>query len=437
MDRHLIVVSVDALVYEDLSLLSTLPNIGGLMREGSLVKQVTTIYPSLTHPVHTALMTGCAAGKNGVPSNTLFLPGCEDAPWYNALSQVQCDTLFHAAKRAGLVTAACRWPLTDGGFDQIDYLVPETMGADEAAAPSLAQLYRRVCTPCLYEDIIQKHLPLLDAPRHPAYEEFSMRCAADIIRKYKPHLLLTHPGHVDACRHETGLYSESVREALRLTDRWVGYLLDAVREAGLAECTSFAIVSDHGHMEWVRTAAPNVLLRERGLLSVTAEGALADWQLYAQECGLSCAVHVRDKARAQDYYPLLCELAQSGLYGFTEVLTKAQAQSRYGLDGDFSFWLEGDGYTAFSSRLTGSYITPMDGIGCGGHHSSHGHMPEKGPQPVMVVAGPAFQSGVTLAHTHILNEAPTFAAALGFSLPQADGRPIEALLKAQPAHSFA
>ena len=56
-------------------------------------------------------------------------------------------------------------------------------------------------------------------------------------------------------------------------------------------------------------------------------------------------------------------------------------------------------------------------------------MPEKGPQPPMVLAGPAFKSGVTVERESILDEAPTFAAALGITLPQAEGRPIAEVLK--------
>ena len=236
MNKHLIVVSVDAMVYEDLALLKTMPNVGKLIREGSIVERVKTIYPSLTHPVHASLMSGCPAGKTGVPNNTLFQPGVKNTPWFNHLSQMQCETIFHAAHRAGLSTAACRWPMTAGGFDQIDYLVPEIMDEDVAEEPNLEKLYRKMCTPCLFDPIISKHLSILNAPeRHPSYEEFSMRCAADVIRTYKPNLLLTHPGMVDHCRHVNGLFNAAVEDALKITDRWIGMLMDAVRDAGIEE----------------------------------------------------------------------------------------------------------------------------------------------------------------------------------------------------------
>lgn len=429
MNKHLIVVSVDAMVYEDLELLRTLPNVGRLINEGSIVQRVTTIYPSLTHPVHATLMTGCPAGKTGIINNTQFRPGEKAAPWFNSLSQLQSDTLFHAAHRAGLTTAACRWPLTAGGFEHIDYLVPEIMDEDVASEPNLERLYRKACSPGLYDAVLYRHMALLNSPeRHPAYDEFSMLCAADIIRKFKPNLLMTHPGMVDHCRHVSGLYSPQVDESLRITDRWIGLLINAVHDAGIEGSTSFAIVSDHGHMEWVRTAALNVLFRQMGLLKVDANEHITDWQLYAESSGLSCQIYIKDSSRTDEFAHLLADLAKTGLYGFSEVLTSAECEKRYGLTGAFSFVLEGDGYTQFTSDWSGKLMRPLESVGCGNHHSSHGHMPERGPQPPMILCGPAFARGQTIERESILNEAPTFAAALGFALPEADGRPIQQVL---------
>ena len=107
--KHLIVVSVDALVFEDLEFAKSLPMFGKILKEGSLVKRVTTIYPSLTHPVHASIMSGCPAGETGIIANLHFMPGQSSVPWYNYLSDMKCDTIFHAAHRAGLTTASCRY----------------------------------------------------------------------------------------------------------------------------------------------------------------------------------------------------------------------------------------------------------------------------------------------------------------------------------------
>jgi len=429
MEKHLIVMSVDAMVCEDLALLETLPHFKALMKDASVVRRMRTIYPSLTHPVHASLMTGCPAGLTGVPNNVLFAPGDPDPRWYNRLDEVRCDTLFHAAKRAGLATASCRWPMTAGGFDAIDWLVPEVMDRDVAEADSLESVYRDMCTGVLFEPVIRPRLSMLaGTERHPAYEDFSMACAADIIRRHRPNLLLTHPGMVDHCRHRTGLFTPQVDEALRMTDEWLGMLMKAAEDAGIAARTSFAIVSDHGQMERVRTAAPNVLLAERGLIRLDGAGRVTDWRAWAVESGLSCQIHVRDAALEPELHRWLLGLCEGGLHGFGEVLTRAECEARYGLSGPFSFVLEGDGCTEFSNDWQGPYMRMDDNAGCGAHRASHGHMPERGPQPPMIVSGPAFRAGLTLESGSLLDEAPTFAAALGFSLPDAAGRPIAELL---------
>ena len=104
--RHLVVISVDALVYEDISDTGELPLFAKLLREGTLIKNVLTVYPSLTHTVHASIVTGQPAGVTGIVSNTVFTPGTTDMPWYNDLSDIKCETIFDLAHAAGAVTPA-------------------------------------------------------------------------------------------------------------------------------------------------------------------------------------------------------------------------------------------------------------------------------------------------------------------------------------------
>ena len=307
MDRHLIVISVDAMVFDDLDYLDQLPNLKEFVLKGSLVQKMTTIYPSLTHPVHAALISGCTPGKTGITSNEEFSPGKLNKRWYNRLDQMSCDTLFHAAHRAGLTTSACRWPMTADGFDVIDYLIPEVMEYENREVPDFETLYRSVCTPCLFDDIIMPRLPLLNGKRHPCYDIFSIECACEIIRKYRPNLMMTHPGNVDSARHENGLFGYAVNDAMKEIDLWLGQLRKAVEDAGIADKTTFAIISDHGHLEIKRAIALNVFLRDRGLIQVDSEGALTDWTAYSHSTGLSAQIFVKDREQEPMVYALLQE----------------------------------------------------------------------------------------------------------------------------------
>ena len=105
MDKHLIVVSIDAMVFEDLEYCKTLPNFSKIMDGAAIIERVCTIYPSVTHPVHATLITGNPAGITGAVNNSIFNPEAPDKGngiWYNFLHQMNCETIFHAAKRAGI-----------------------------------------------------------------------------------------------------------------------------------------------------------------------------------------------------------------------------------------------------------------------------------------------------------------------------------------------
>ena len=56
--KRLVIVSYDAMVYEDLEKLKDQPCFGKLWNEGSRVNRMRTVYPSLTYPSHVSILTG-------------------------------------------------------------------------------------------------------------------------------------------------------------------------------------------------------------------------------------------------------------------------------------------------------------------------------------------------------------------------------------------
>ena len=100
------------------------------------------------------------------------------------------------------------------------------------------------------------------------------------------------------------------------------------------------------------------------------------------------------------------------------------------LDGAFSFVIEADGYTSFGDHWTRPVVLDRnnnDDYRYG--RATHGHLPEKGPQPVFAAKGPAFRDGAVLPSGRLVDEAPTLAAVLGLEIPGADGHPVRELLK--------
>ena len=52
MKKKLLLLSIDAMVTEDLEILRTLPAFSEVLERASVVKNIQSIYPTLTHPAH-------------------------------------------------------------------------------------------------------------------------------------------------------------------------------------------------------------------------------------------------------------------------------------------------------------------------------------------------------------------------------------------------
>ena len=428
-EKHLIVVSVDAMVFEDLEYAKGLSMFQKILSEGSIVERVQTIYPSNTHPAHASIMSGCPAGVTGVPSNTHLTPGTLNNWWYNRMGEMKCDTIFHAAYRAGLTSSAICWPLTACAGEEIDYLVPCVMSLDRAGHEhEPLEVYRALgCKEEVIEIIREAHKLYGDALSHPTIDNFLMYCTVEIFKRFRPNLIMTHPCFVDGARHRTGVFTERVREALRSTNEWLEKLWDAVLELGLENNTDILIISDHGQMDVERVICPNVYLREAGFIEVDEQEQITKWDAYFSEGGMTGYVYLArpdDKELYESVKNFLETLAKDKTKGFSRIFTREEVKERYGLDGDFSFVTESDDVTSFKEPWSGPALrdrTEYDLYG------QHGYLPEKGCQPTMFGCGPSIQKGIVIPNGDILDHAPTFAKILGIELPEAKGTAVDFL----------
>lgn len=423
-DKHLVVISVDALVFEDLEYAKTLPNFARIMKNGSMVERVRTIWPSVTHPVHASIITGQPSGVTTIINNTPFEPGNPSPVWFNMMHQMPCETIFHAAHRAGLTSAVCCWPVTEGGNDVVDYLVPELFGLGAPGSDPMEVLKERGVSESVMDIMAETFKVYEPTTRHPVYDELEIYSAANIIRKYKPNLMFCHPGYVDGERHRTGLFTDAVEESLRHTDKCLGMMLDALEDAGIADKTDFIVCSDHGQMNIVRSVCINVFLAEAGFIKTDENGDLISWDAMMHSSGMSGYVYLSrpdDEKLKGEVGDLLRKMVDDGIYGLDRVYTREEAKEKYGVDGDFSFVLSADNYTSLHDDWKRPIVRSFDPTDYRYGRATHGHSPEKGPQPTLLAMGPSIKPGVVIPEGHVLDHAATFAKILGIDFPQAQG----------------
>jgi predicted AlkP superfamily pyrophosphatase or phosphodiesterase len=426
----LLVFSADAMVYEDLEYLRTLPNYRKYLAGGAEIKAVRSVYPTVTYPVHVSLVTGTYPDRHGVTSNHLFRPGENQLPWYWYRSQVKGTDLFDVAKQKGLSTGSVFWPLT-GNHPSIDYLVSSYWS--QGTGDTVHDAFARTGANSAVLEIIDRHTGIMKEWEYPSWDIFRINCACDIIRQFNPDLMLVHPFNIDHYRHHKGVFNEDVIKGIEETDVWIGQIMDAYKAAGTRpEEVSFFLISDHGQIDIKRIININVLLADYGLIRADKEGDLPDWDAWCMSNGASAEVFLRDKDNHRVYektYTLLRQLCKEGLCGISRVFTEPEIRNLEHLGGDFSFVLETDGYTAFGGDWTRPIVKNFDSSDYRYGHATHGYLPDKGPQPMLVAKGPGIRNGVVLEKCNIVDEAPTFARILGVSMPEADGRCIDEILQ--------
>src|SRR5215213_7260852 len=244
-DSHVIMISIDGLVPEYYTSPAQLglkvPTLGLMKLGGAYADGVEGVYPSVTYPAHTTLVTGVYPAAHGIVNNHIFEapPDPQTKEWYFFSRDLKSETLWTLAKEAGLSTAAVGWPVTVGA--EIDYLVPEIWDpAEMSPTPKRSIQYS---TPGLLEKALASPSgSAADAStdaRRTAIGEF-------VINSYKPNLMLIHLVDLDKAHHKFGPRAPEAMNVIERQDGYIARIIEATRKAGIFEKTTFFIVSDHG-----------------------------------------------------------------------------------------------------------------------------------------------------------------------------------------------
>ncbi|MBI3301622.1 MAG: alkaline phosphatase family protein [Deltaproteobacteria bacterium] len=406
-----------------------IPHLRSLTQRGSYAQSMLGVYPTLTYPSHTTIVTGVRPARHGVVSNFIFAPSQGLMNWYLKSTDIQAKTLWEAARDKGLKTAIVTWPVSYGA--QVDYLIPENL----AVTTDIADLIRQGSTEGLFEDLEKqrgpiKLLPFNDPKACIPLDKMTTDFAAEILRRYKPHLLLAHLLDVDHEQHGTGIDTPQVFASFERIDALIGKLIDAARHAGIWDHTTFIIVGDHGFLPVHAALDFNALLLEKGLLSVDETGKVAQWSAFVQGNGGSAAVYVKDgndsALRAQVEKLLRAEIA-SRYAGIVRIVDRGHLD-QMGAFPEAILALEAeDGYYFSFSNPKLQVLNPGDPF-----KGMHGYLPTN-PQMAtgFIASGRGIRQGVVIPSLRMLDVAPTVAALLHLDLPSAEGVPLVGILAPQ------
>jgi len=276
---HVVLISFDGLrpeFYLDESWPA--PMLKQMQREGAWADAVESVFPSVTYPAHTTILTGLPPAEHGISYNTPFEPEGQTGRWYWEESSITAPTLWDAARAAGLKTASIFWPVSVGA--PVDLNVPEIWPLDWEASDFVEPMRRTTTPPGLLEELEREATGRLTPVNFSfgrlTLDDKSSEMAAYLLATYKPNLLTLHLIGADNFQHEQGRDGEMVRRSVAALDRCISRIVDAAEQAGILGRTTFLITGDHGFVDLHTEVAPNVWLVEAGLMEARPDRG--DWR---------------------------------------------------------------------------------------------------------------------------------------------------------------
>jgi predicted AlkP superfamily pyrophosphatase or phosphodiesterase len=422
--EHVIMISIDGLVPDYYTAPERVglraPNLALMKSGGAYAEGVEGVYPSVTYPSHTTLVTGLRPAAHGIVQNRIFEAPTEPQTraWYWYAKALKTETLWTAAKKAGMVTAAVGWPVTVGA--DIDYNVPEIYEPGEN--PPTWKLVAKHSTPGLLE----KALGAGDGKK-PGVDESLTKVSEYIITAHRPNLMLIHLIELDGAHHHHGPRTKPAIEVAEREDGYIGRIVEATRRAGIFEKTTFLIVSDHGFASIDKKFAPNVVLAKEGLIKFDPSGKAVEWKAAAWPAGGSCAIVLRDAADKETeakVTAIFSGMAKRTDSPIKQISSRSDLQ-RLGAIPEAALMLEAAPGYSFDEALTGPEVRDSGES----YRGTHGYLPTSDVMRAsLIIYGSGARGGAKVRLARMIDVAPTVAALLKLSLPQAEGKQIKELL---------
>lgn len=397
---RLLLISLDGLWEKDFSQLAGLPYIGPMIRSGVSCVHVQTIYPALTYPVHTTILTGCRPDLHGIAHNQPFAPELTPAnrPWYWEASHVRKPTMHQLIYEKGGKTASILWPVT-GKSPYIHWNFPEVLALPDENQTMKMLRYGSALWILAMEARYGRQRKSI---HQPDLDDYAALLAEKLLLSNRPpDFLSIHLVDCDEMRHLYGADSPEAHESIKRLDMRVGKLLTALDRRRLGQDTVVAIVSDHGLADVNRPVALDEALQKAGLGDICR----------AQSTGMGAYLYLTgDGAHNVERVCMFLEknrdsLGISGIYNAREL-------DIMGVGNGILLSVEAAPDVVFVDDLASEKSVK----------ATHGFGPNHpAAQCLFVLKGPGIKKGEVLQKARMEDIAPTLMRALGFDMPSAQG----------------
>lgn len=427
-NKYVIVISFDSVSEEDLEFLSKQPNFSKLIKNGALIKNVESVYPSLTYPAHATIVTGKYPKNHGVINNTVLDFKNDNPDWYWYRKYIKGDTIFDLAEKSGMKTCSILWPVT--ARSKITYNMPEifcTKRYDNQILKSALAGSK------IYQVNMNKRFGYLrQGMEEPYLDNFATEVAKKTIRELKPNLILLHLIDSDSQKHKYGIENKKVIESLKRHDERLGEIIESLKLAGIYEDSTIIALGDHSQINVNNVIKLNSILMKNDLINFNGN-KIKSYKAIAKSCDGSSYIYLKNKNDVETrkkVRDILNELKNKYSNVIEEVYNNEEIKN-LGADINASFMIEAKRGYYFIDDFLGEAIEVIDESSKIKHklRASHGYLPSRDNYKTFFIAyGKTIKKGVVLEKGKLINHGPTIAKILDIDLRDCDGIVEERIL---------
>jgi hypothetical protein len=409
--KHVVLISVDGLQpHHYLDERWPAPAMQQLYREGAHAVAVRTVFPALTYPGHTTLVTGALPARHGIVHNKHFALQ-SDPPWVKDAALICVPTLWDAVRAKGGTTGAILWPVTAGAA--IDWNLPDIWPGGDGDL--IAALRGHDQPHGLLEELEREATGRLSPENfNNKWLSHDLRVALlaeYLFERYRPTLLLVHTQTSNQVPQEPDWRNPRRGRSVAASDQIVSIIMEVLERTRTWDRTAVIVTGDHGNTEVHTQIRPNLWLIEAGLRGRKLEDGGCRATFHA--LGGSAFLRVAGDADVVAVRNVLDALPAPKRALFR--IVEREELDALGADPDAPFALAAAPGFVIDDRADGPDLQPNPGM-------SHGHHPDLADMNTGFVAkGAGIRAGACAPQLPLTAIAPLVAELLGLDFEAPDG----------------
>jgi predicted AlkP superfamily pyrophosphatase or phosphodiesterase len=375
-----------------------------MKQEGVHAYGVNSVFPSVTYPSHTTIVTGVQPAKHGIFYNSLFeKDSATKGQIYWRFDQITSPTLWEVTQNAGLKAASVNWPVSVGA--------PTVFNISDVGAKGQKVMEDSTNPPGI--SVLLKQKLFDNAPAiKVGIDKNVANIAAWVIKTETPNFMTVHLLGMDHEQHLHGRNGPEVEQAIVRADSAVGIIRKAITEAGIEDNTLLIVTGDHGFYDVTATVSPNVWLKDWGLME-----SENNWKAKFHTAGGGAFMFLKDKNDVTTLNTVMRKLKAlpDADKKYFQLVDRKKLGS-IGADPNVVLAFTGLNGASFSARTNTLAVDKGKG-------GTHGYFPDtKNIQTGFVAEGKGLRKQTTIQEMNLKDISAIVVKYLGLTMPTSEGK---------------